>query len=115
MEVDVMNSIVALKQARVRYEAGVQNRILQQKLLDAEQRRFNLGASTPYNVAQQQRDLVAAQSTELAALVSYTNARTALDQTTGNILEANHISIGDARAGKVNHASSLPAESPLVK
>ncbi len=112
IQVDVLNSIVALKQARVRYEAGVQNRILQQKLLDAEQRRFALGASTPYNVAQQQRDLVGAQSTELGALVSYTNARIALDQTTGTILEANNISIGEARADKVERGSTLPAEIP---
>ena len=49
-QVDVTNSVVALRQARARYEAAVQSRILQQQLLDAEEKKFNLGASTPYNV-----------------------------------------------------------------
>ena len=115
VQVDVLNSIVALKQARVRYEAAVQNRILQQKLFEAEQKRLSLGASTPYNVAQQQRDLVNAQSTELAALVSYTNARMSLDETTGGVLEANHISIAEARAGKVARGSAIPSDPPTVK
>jgi outer membrane protein len=35
-QVDVTNSVVALRQARARYEAAVQSRILQRQLLDAE-------------------------------------------------------------------------------
>jgi outer membrane protein TolC len=97
--VDLSNYVVALRQARARYAAAVQNRILQQQLLDAEQEKFGLGASTPYNVIQQQRDLAAAQSTEIAALAAYGNARIALDQTLGTTLETNRVSIGDARTG----------------
>lgn len=100
--VDVMNAVVALRQTRGRYEAAVQNRILEEKLLDAEQRKMKLGSSTPYNVVQQQRDLSNAQSTELAALVSYNNARVSLDQTLGTTLETNHISIAEARSGIVS-------------
>ena len=46
-EVDVLNSVVALRQARARYEAAMQNRILNQQLLDAEQKKFGLGARRP--------------------------------------------------------------------
>ncbi len=102
VQVDVANAVVALKQSRARYEAAVQNRILEEKLLEAERKKFNLGASTPYNVVTQQRDLATAQSTELAALVSYGNARVTLDQTTGSTLEANHVSLEEVRAGKVS-------------
>jgi outer membrane protein TolC len=108
--VDVSNYVVALRQARARYAAAAQNRILQQQLLDAEQEKFSLGASTPYNVIQQQRDLAAAQSTEIAALAAYGNARVALDQTLGATLETNHVSIEDARADKSARVSTLPAE-----
>jgi outer membrane protein TolC len=108
--VDVSNYVVALRQARARYAAAAQNRILQQQLLDAEQEKFGLGASTPYNVIQQQRDLAAAQSTEIAALAAYGNARVALDQTLGTTLETNHVSIEDARAGKTARVSTPPAE-----
>src|SRR5207248_11646635 len=57
--VDVANSVVALRQARARYDAAVRNRLLVQELHDAEQKKLSLGASTPYNVIQQQRDRVA--------------------------------------------------------
>ena len=111
-QVDVMNVVIALRQSRARYDTAVQNRILQQQLFDAEQKRFTMGASTPYNVVQQQRDLAAAQSTEIAALVTYSNARVSLDQTLGTTLESNHISIAEAREGKVAQPSSLPPVLP---
>jgi outer membrane protein len=112
VEVDVRNYVVALQQARSRYDAAVQNRQLQQELLDAEQKRFRLGASTPYNVTLQQRDLITAQSVEVGALDSYSSARIALDQTLGVTLEANHVSIGEARSGRVERRPVLPAELP---
>lgn len=108
-QVDVTNSVVALRQARARYEAAVESRILQQQLLDAEEKKFNLGASTPYNVVVEQRDLAAARASELAALATWQSARISLDQTTGTTLEANHISLAEAEAGKVAAPSSLPA------
>jgi len=107
-QVDVTNSVVALRQARARYEAAVQSRILQQQLLDAEEKKFNLGASTPYDVVVEQRDLAAAQASELAALTTWQSARISLDQTTGATLEANHISLAEAEAGKIAEPSSLP-------
>jgi outer membrane protein TolC len=107
-----MNSVVALQQTRARYDAAVQNRILQRQLFEAEQKKFSLGSSTAYNVVQQQRDLAAAQSTEVAALVAYSYSRVSLDQTRGTTLEANHISIADARTGKAGQISTLPAELP---
>ncbi len=99
--VDISNYAVALRQARGRYRAAVQTRILQQQLLDAEQKKLAGGASTPFNVVQQQRDLATAQSAEIAALVDFSNARLALDQTLGTTLEVNHVALEDARAGKV--------------
>jgi outer membrane protein TolC len=109
VQVDVLNSVIALQQARARYDAAVQNRILQRKLFESEQEKFTFGASIPYNVVQQQRDLMAALFAETSALVTYSNARIALDQAVGTTLESNHISIGEARAGKVARPSSLPA------
>jgi len=106
--VDVSNYLVAMRQARGRYRAATQTRILQQQLLDAEQKKLAGGASTPFNVVQQQRDLVAAQSAEIAALVDFSNARVALYQTLGTTLDVNHVSIEDARVGKVERVSSLP-------
>lgn len=110
--VDISNDVIAVRQARARYAAAVKNQELQQQLLDAEQRKFLLGASTPYNVTQQQRDLASASASVIAAMVSYSTARVALDQATGSTLETNHVSIGEAATGKVARPSTLPANLP---
>jgi outer membrane protein TolC len=107
VQVDVQNYAIALRQARARYEAAVRNRTLQEQLYASERRRFELGASIPYNVTQQQRDLMAAQSSQTAALVAYITARIGLDRTTGAILPANHVSLDEARQGKVVRESAI--------
>ena len=111
-QVDIMNSVVALRQARARYEAASQNRILQQQLYEAEQKKFAAGESTAYNVTQTQRDYIAGQSSELGALVGWKSARISLDQTTGATLEVYGVKIGEAQAGKVERPSVLPAALP---
>ena len=112
VSVDVSNQTVALEQARVRYLAAVKNRVLEEQLLDAEQKRFKLGASTTYNVVTQQRDLATSQSAEVAALVAYSNAEVGLNQTLGTTLKANNVSLKEAAAGRVERTSSLPAALP---
>ena len=49
---------------------------------------------------------------EIAALVAYSNARVALDQTLGTTLEENHVSIQEAVSGRVARPSALPASLP---
>lgn len=97
VEVDVQNTVFALRQARARFEAAVMKRKFQEELLRAEEKKMLLGASTPYNVVVQQRDLAAAQSAEVAAMVAYSNARVSLDQTLGRTLETNKIELADVR------------------
>jgi outer membrane protein len=110
--VDVSNQYIGLQQARIRYKAAVQSRVLEEQLLTAEQKKFALGASTTYNVVQQERDLSNSQSTEAAALVTYSQARVSLGQTLGTTLQVNNVSIDDAKAGKVSRASVLPDTLP---
>lgn len=110
--VDVSNGVVGLQQARVRYLAAAKSHVLQQQLLEAEQKKFGLGSSTTFLVVQQQRDLATAESAEIAALVAYSNARVAFQQTLGTTLEENHISIQEAVTGRLAKASALPATLP---
>jgi outer membrane protein len=112
VEVDVRNSVVVMQQARARFDAALRNRVLQQELFDAEEKRFRLGASTPYNVTLQERDLISAQSAAVAAMVAYGNARVSLDQTLGSTLEANHIGMGEVKSGRMTRNSSLPTTVP---
>ena len=115
VQVDVQNYFIALRQARARYEAAVRNRTLQEQLYTSERRRFELGASIPYNVTQQQRDLMTAQYSETASLVAYITARIALDRTTGAILPANHVSLTEARQGQVVRQSTITEPPPNQK
>ena len=112
VEVSVRNYVAALEQARARYQAAVKNVELQQELLRGEQEKYSLGASTPYNVVLQQRDLVAGQSAVTSALVAYYNARVALDQATGDTLAANGITIEEARSGNVPRRPVPPPAAP---
>jgi outer membrane protein len=112
--VDVSTEVTGLRQARAQYQAAVHNRILEQQLLDAEQKKFSLGASTPFNVVTQQRDLATAQSTEIAAQVAYSNARVALGETLGTTLKDNNVTLEDALSGKISRASSIPNPLPAA-
>lgn len=108
VEVDILNSLVGLRQARARHDAAVLNGKLAEESLRAEQKKYELGASTPAAVIQAQRDVAVARATEVAARVTYINARVALDRSLGTVLEANHVSIDEARQGLVARQSTLP-------
>jgi outer membrane protein TolC len=115
VRVDVQNATVGLQQARARYDSAVKARILQQQTLDADKKKYTLGASTVFQVIQDQQTLSAAQTSEVEALANYSHARIAFDQAIGNTLEVNHVSINEALAGKVERQSVLPANLPKLE
>ncbi len=110
VRVDVQNAVIGMQQARVRYDAAVQARMLSQQTFDADQRKYELGAGTPYQVVQDQRDLSSAQSSEAQAMANYSHARIALDQALGRTLDVNHISMEEAMAGRVRAAPTVPPQ-----
>jgi outer membrane protein len=112
VRVDVQNAMIALRQARVRYDSSVKARILQQQTLDADKKKYNLGAATVFNVVQDEQTLATAESTETASLATYTHARIAFDQAMGTTLDVNHISLQEAMSGRVDRKSVLPANLP---
>jgi len=110
--VDVQNAVIGLQQARVRYDAALKSRELQEQTLAADQRRNALGAATVFQVIQDQRDLATSQSTEVQALANYTHARSSFDQALGTTLEVNHISLDEALHGRIARDSVLPSNIP---
>ncbi len=112
VRVDVQNAIIGLQQARVRYRAAVKARQLQQETLDAEQKKYQLGASTVFLVIQSQRDLSTAQGTEIQALANYSHARVSFEQAVGGTLQTNNVSIDEAKQGLVSRPSAIPANPP---
>jgi outer membrane protein len=107
--VDISNQVIALRQARSRHSQAVDTRTLQEQLLEKEQRKFSLGASTINNVVVVQRSLATARATEVAALSTYSRARVSLDQVLGETLEKNNVSVGEALEGRVARDSRPPS------
>jgi len=108
VRVDVQNALISLQQARARYDASVQGRALSQETFDGDKKKLDLGATTSYQVVQDQRDLASAQSSEAQAMANYTHAQIQLDEALGRTLEVNHISLTEAMAGRVSAAPSAP-------
>ncbi len=102
VRVEVRNALVALSQAHARLEAAKKSRTLQEQTLEAEQKKYALGASTIYNVILAQRDLAQARSAEVAAMNNYTKARVELDRATGQTLAKNNIRLDEAYDGNIS-------------
>lgn len=112
VKVEVQNAVIGVQQARARYNAAARAEQLQEATLKGDQERYTLGATTPYQVMQDQRDLANSVTTELEAVANYTHAKIALDQALGTTLEANHITVDEALKGRVPRPSVLPANLP---
>jgi outer membrane protein len=105
---DVRNSYIQLTQDRAQVAAASKARELQQQTFDAEQKKYQLGASTTYLVIQTQRDLIAAQGTELRALANLEEAKANYERALGRTLDVNHVTIADAKSGDVERATLIP-------
>jgi outer membrane protein TolC len=113
---DVQDALIGLRQARAQYAAAQKSRILQERTLDAEQKKFNLGASTIFEIVQAQRDLAFSRTDEIRAQNNYIKARIGLDLSTGRTLEKSNISIDEAMGGRVDKRSDpLPTESQAAR
>ena len=98
---EVEDALIAMRRARASYDAAVQARQYQQESLEAEQAKFEVGASTAFFVIQYEGLLAQAKSTEVAAKSSYVKAKTALERATGTILDDNGIGFEKAVRGSL--------------
>jgi outer membrane protein TolC len=112
INLQVRNAAFALQQARAGVEAARAAKEYALQSLDAEQKKYALGASTSYLVLQQQSNLTQSASNYVAALSTYEKARVALDQVTATILDKNGISMADAASGQVAHMPAIPGLQP---
>ena len=106
--VNVRNAQIALQQDRSQVSAAEKARILAQQTLDAEQKKYQLGSSTSYQVVLRSRDLTTAQGNELRAKINLIEASVNFDQAVGRTLDVNHIIVADARRGKISRQPNIP-------
>jgi outer membrane protein TolC len=106
--VDISARMSALRQARARHSAALNTRTLQEQLLAADREKFSSGIATFNDIINDQRALVAAQISEVNALAAYAHARVSLDQTLGETLERNGVSLDEGLSGRVTRESTPP-------
>ncbi len=110
--IQVRNAQFTVQQNRARVDAAKKAEVLAAQSLDAEQRKYALGASTNTLVLGTQRDLTQAQSNTVAALAAYEKSRVELDRVTGLTLTHNGILMADAENGKVQNMPHVPDVTP---
>ena len=105
---DVRNTSIALEQGRAQVQAASKARELQQQTFDAEQKKYQLGASTVYQVILTQRDLITAQGTELRALANLSEAKANYERALGRTLQINSVTIAGAKKGDIEKDTLIP-------
>ena len=99
-QLEVEDALVAMRRARGSYEAALQTQNLQRESLEAEQSKFEVGASTSFFIIQYQSLLAQAASTVVVARSAYLKARAALQRAVGTILEENNVQLDSAMRGR---------------
>ena len=106
--IQVINGQFALTNDRASVVAAQASRDYQAQALDAEQKRFRLGASTTANVLQQERNLATADNNLITATAVYARDRAALLQILANTLDRYGVSLDQAAAGQITTQPNIP-------
>ncbi|HYS04583.1 MAG TPA: TolC family protein [Candidatus Dormibacteraeota bacterium] len=91
--VQVRDAVRAVQTTLKRVKAAQVNVRLQKEKLSAEQKKFENGMSTSFQVLQFQNDLFTAQVRENLAMVDYNKAQVELERVQGTLLEARHVAV----------------------
>jgi outer membrane protein len=111
----VRNAQFALVQNYAALQSSVAARDYAQQNLDAEQKKYSLGASTSTLVLQASSALTQAESNVLAAATNYEKSRVQLDLYTADTLAKMGIDISEAESGKVQKMPKVPGAIPVVE
>ncbi|MGH9504555.1 MAG: TolC family protein [Terriglobales bacterium] len=112
VRIEVRNAQFAVQQNRASVASAQAAVDLGKQSLDAEQKKYALGASTTTLVLQNRTALAQAESTLVSAMAAYEKAKVELDRATGLLLDHAGILISDAERGEVTHAPNIPYVTP---
>ena len=112
IRIEVRNAQFAVQQNRASVTSAQAAVDLARQSLDAEQKKFTLGASTSTLVLQNQSLLANSESTLVSAMAAYEKAQLELDRATGSLLDHAGIIMSDAVQGQVTHMPSIPYVAP---
>jgi outer membrane protein len=92
---EVRTAVRGVRTAAQQIDSAQVSRRLAEKNLEAEQKRYENGLSTSFQVLQIQEDLTSARSREVTAITTYRRALAEYYRATGRMLEANDIELAD--------------------
>jgi outer membrane protein TolC len=108
IRIQVINAQYALTNDRANVIAAQTARDFNAQSLEAEQKKYKLGASTTANVLSQERTLATGENNLISATAAYAKDRSALQQILANTLDRYGISLVDAASGVVTQNPLIP-------
>jgi outer membrane protein TolC len=108
IRIQVINGQYALTNDRAQVAAAQAGRDFAAQSLDAEQKKYKLGASTTALVLSQQRSLATAEDTLISATAAYAKDRAALRQLLSSTLDQYGINITEAASGTMTTTPLIP-------
>jgi len=108
VRIEVRNAQFGVQQNRASVASAQAAVDLARQSLDAEQKKYALGASTSTLVLQNQAAMTQAEVTLVSAQALYEKAEVELDRAIGLLLDHAGILIADAERGQVTHTPNIP-------
>ena len=108
IRIQVINAQYALTNDRANVLAAQTARDFDAQSLEAEQKKYRLGASTTANVLSQERTLAIGENNLISATAAYAKDRSALSQLLSNTLDRYGIAMTDAATGTVTQPPHVP-------
>jgi outer membrane protein TolC len=93
ISVEVREAVRSVDTNKKRVDTTAVSRKLAEEKLSAEEKKFAVGMSTSFNVLEYQRDLTAARTREISAVIDYNKSLLNLERVKGTILEKNDIEL----------------------
>jgi outer membrane protein TolC len=112
VRIEVRNAQFGVQQNRASVASAQAAVDLARQSLDAEQKKYALGASTSTLVLQNQAAMTQAEVTLVSAKALYEKAEVELDRAIGLLLDHAGILIADAERGQATHAPNIPHVAP---
>ena len=108
VRISVINGVFALTNDRAAVQSSQAARDYAAQALDAEQKKYRLGASTTANVLQMERNLATAEDNLISATAAYARDRSNLGQILANTLDKYGINITEAAVGTITQKPNIP-------
>ncbi|HEY6352808.1 MAG TPA: TolC family protein [Candidatus Angelobacter sp.] len=112
LALNIRSEVFAMEQDRARILAAREAQRFAEENLDAEQKKYALGASTSFNVMSMQAALAIAQENTITAEIGYAKQRVQLDLDTAQTLDNNHIILNEAVTGAIKTQPNVPGIGP---